>query len=160
MPAGAGLWPAFWALGNGKWPDCGEIDIMENIGDPTWTSAAMHGPGYFGNTPIIKRATFTADNDITKWHIYSVDWTENTLVYKIDGNPFYTVTKEMIEHYGPWAFSNPKFIILNMALGGDYPAKVNNTTQPYNGIPQQTFDKIKSGKAKMLVDWVLVTRNK
>lgn len=58
MPAGAGLWPAFWALGEGKWPDCGEIDIMETVGDSSWVSHALHGPGYFGNTPIVYRASF------------------------------------------------------------------------------------------------------
>lgn len=46
MTGGAGLWPAFWALGNGKWPDCGEIDVMETVGDPTWFSNALHGPGF------------------------------------------------------------------------------------------------------------------
>lgn len=58
MPAGAGLWPAFWALGEGKWPDCGEIDIMENVGDSSWVSHALHGPGYFGNTPLSHREFF------------------------------------------------------------------------------------------------------
>ena len=100
------------------------------------------------------------NNDITHWHIYAVDWTQDSMVFKIDGKVFYTVTRQMIAHYGPWAFSNNKFVILNMALGGDYPAKVNNTTQPYNGIPQSTVDQIKAGKAKMLVDWVLVTQAK
>ena len=57
LAPGAGLWPAFWALGNGRWPDTGEIDVMENVGDPGWTSVALHGPGYFGDTPLVKRAT-------------------------------------------------------------------------------------------------------
>lgn len=38
------FWPAFWALGDGRWPDTGEIDLMENV-DPAWTSVALHGPG-------------------------------------------------------------------------------------------------------------------
>ena len=46
VDGGAGLWPAFWALGaEGQWPDSGEIDIMENVGEPDWVSAALHGPG-------------------------------------------------------------------------------------------------------------------
>ena len=55
LAAGAGLWPAFWALGDGRWPDTGEIDIMENVGDAAWTSVALHGPGYSGNTPLVMR---------------------------------------------------------------------------------------------------------
>ena len=58
MSGGAGFWPAFWALGNGKWPDCGEIDVMETIGDSSWISNALHGPNYFGNTPLVYRHSF------------------------------------------------------------------------------------------------------
>src|SRR5947207_422417 len=76
LAAGAGLWPAFWALGDGRWPDTGEIDVMENVGEASWTSVALHGPGYFGNTPLVKRAPV----DITGWHVYSVDWTPDLLV--------------------------------------------------------------------------------
>jgi beta-glucanase (GH16 family) len=157
LPAGAGSWPAFWALGNGKWPDCGEIDVMENIGDPTWVSAALHGPGYFGNTPIIKKFTLKADKDITQWHVYSVDWDATSLTFKVDGQEYYKVTKPMIEVYGRWAYDNPKYLIVNLALGGAYPAKVNGATSPYNGIPQATVNDIKAGNGKVLVDWVKVT---
>ena len=73
MEAGAGLWPAFWALGNGNWPACGEIDIMETVGDSSWVSNALHGPGYFGNTPLAYRAFFPAGIDVTQWHTYSLE---------------------------------------------------------------------------------------
>jgi beta-glucanase (GH16 family) len=159
MTGGAGLWPAFWALGNGKWPDCGEIDVMETVGDPTWFSNALHGPGYFGNTPLTYRFHFAPNTDVTQWHVYSVDWTANSLVFKIDGIITYTVTRAMIEHYGRYAFDNAKFIILNFALGGGYPNGVNKVKEPYFGISQSTVDKIKAGEAKVLVDWVLVTKS-
>jgi len=158
MPAGAGLWPAFWALGEGKWPDTGEIDMMENIGDSSWVSHALHGPGYSGNTPITHRSKFAAGADITQWHIYAVTWTTDSLTFSIDDNVTYTVTRAMIEKYGKWAYDNPKFIILNFALGGGYPNGVNKVTVPYFGLPQSTVDKIKAGQAAMLVDWVLVTK--
>ncbi|HVW14139.1 MAG TPA: glycoside hydrolase family 16 protein [Mucilaginibacter sp.] len=158
IASGAGMWPAFWALGNGNWPDCGEIDMMETVGDSSWISNAMHGPNYFGNTPLAYRYHFPHNENVEQWHVYSVDWTPDKMVFKTDGVVTYTVTKAMVEKYGRWAFDNPKFIILNFALGGGYPNGVNKITSPYFGISQATVDKIKAGKAKVLVDWVLVTR--
>ena len=158
MEAGAGLWPAFWALGNGNWPACGEIDVMETVGDSSWVSNALHGPGYFGNTPLVYRAFFPAGIDVTQWHVYSVDWTPDHIIFKVDEKVTYKVTRAMVERYGHWAFDNPKFIILNFALGGGYPGGVNKVKEPYFGISQSTVDKIKAGKAKVLVDWVLITK--
>jgi beta-glucanase (GH16 family) len=160
IASGAGMWPAFWALGEGNWPDCGEIDMMETVGDSSWISNALHGPKYFGNTPLAYRYFLPHKQNVDQWHIYSVDWTPDKLVFKTDGVITYTVTKAMVEKYGRWAFGNPKFIILNFALGGGYPNGVNKITSPYFGISQATVDKIKAGKAKVLVDWVLVTRGK
>jgi len=158
MTGGAGLWPAFWALGNGRWPDCGEIDMMETVGDASWFSNAMHGPGYFGNTPLTYRYHFPQGTDVEQWHVYSVDWTPDSMIFKIDGAVTYTVTRAQVEHYGRWAFDNPKFIILNFALGGGYPNGVNKIKAPYFGISQETVDKIKAGNARVWVDWVLVTK--
>jgi beta-glucanase (GH16 family) len=158
VTGGEGLWPAFWALGNGNWPDCGEIDIMETVGDASWTSNALHGPGYFGNTPLVYRATLPKGADASQWHIYSVDWTADSIIFKIDGKATYTVTKQMVEKYGKWAFDNPKFLILNFALGGGYPNGVNKITQPYFGLSQAAVNKIKAGNAKVYVDWVLITK--
>ncbi|MBK0378303.1 glycoside hydrolase family 16 protein [Mucilaginibacter segetis] len=158
LTAGAGLWPAFWALGKGKWPDCGEIDVMETVGDSSWTSNALHGPGYFGNTPLAYRAFFPKGFDVSQWHIYSVDWTKDSIIFKVDDRVTYTVTRAMVEKYGRWAFDNPKFLILNFALGGGYPNGVNKVTKPYFGLSQSSVDKIRAGQAKVYVDWVLVTK--
>lgn len=158
LPAGTGFWPAFWALGKGKWPDCGEIDIMENVGEPDWISAAIHGPGYFGETPIVNKIYLKGGKDISQWHVYTVDWAENTMIFKIDGEMYYRVTRPMIENYGKWAFDNPKFLILNLALGGAYPAKINGVKSPYNGLPDATVNLIKAGKGKVLIDWVKITK--
>jgi hypothetical protein len=65
----------------------------------------------------------------------------------------------MVEQYGRWAYDEPKFLILNVALGGNYPQAVNHATTPYPGLPQATVDLIKAGKATMMVDWVKVIRN-
>lgn len=157
LTSGAGLWPAFWALGAGRWPDTGEMDIMENVGDPTWTNFALHGPGYSGNTPLVSRQHFARGGDITGWHVYSMDWTSDSLVFKVDDVEEYRVTRAMVEKHGRWAYDNPKFLIINLALGGQYPQAVNKVAQPYLGLPQATVDLIAADKAVMIVDWVRVT---
>jgi len=158
LPAGAGLWPAFWVLGTGDWPATGEIDVMENVGDPSWISAAMHGPGYSGNTPLVRRDVFPPGQDATGWHVYSVDWTANTIVFHVDDREIYRVTRAMVERYGHWAFDNPKYLILNLALGGGYPQGVNGATTPYHGLPASTVQHIQSDSVSVLVDWVRVTQ--
>lgn len=154
LASGAGLWPAFWALGNGRWPDTGEIDVMENVGDSSWTSVALHGPGYFGDTPLVRRAPV----DATGWHVYSVDWTADLLVFRIDGREIYRVAKADVEKYGRWAFDNPKHLIVNLALGGTYPHGVNKVEAPYPGLSDATVAAIRSEKVSILVDWVRVTQ--
>jgi beta-glucanase (GH16 family) len=158
LTAGDGLWPAFWTLGAGRWPDTGEMDIMENVGDRSWTNVAVHGPGYSGNTPLVSRFHFPASTDITAWHVYSMDWTRDALAFRIDGDEFYRATREMVEKYGQWAYDNPKFLILNFALGGSYPQSVNHATTPYPGLPDATVDLLKADRAIMLVDWVKVEK--
>lgn len=157
LPAGSGLWPAFWILGDGDWPAIGEIDVMENTGDRDWVSAALHGPGYFGDTPMVNRGYFPQGQDITGWHVYAVAWSSEALVFTIDDHVVYRVSRAMVEHYGAWAFDNPKYLILNLALGGAYPQKINGVRAPYPGLPQPTVDAIRRGEAEVLVDWVRVT---
>jgi beta-glucanase (GH16 family) len=157
LPAGSGLWPAFWALGNGDWPATGEIDIMENVGEPDWTSVALHGPGYSGETPLVNKFYFPRGQGADGWHVYSVDWTAKGFVFKVDGLVTYRATRTMIEHYGRWAYDNPKFLIFNLALGGAYPVKTNGVKSPYPGIPLATVKRIKADQVKVLVDWVRVT---
>jgi cephalosporin-C deacetylase-like acetyl esterase/beta-glucanase (GH16 family) len=160
LPAGDGLWPAFWILGAGPWPATGEIDVMENVGDPRWVSAAVHGPGYSGNTPLVRRDTFPAGQDITGWHVYSVDWRPDAMIFRVDDREFYRVTKAMVAPYGRWAYDNPKYLILNLALGGGYPRGVNGTKgPPYVGLPDATVKKIRADSATVLVDWVRVTQS-
>ncbi len=159
MSEGTGFWPAWWILGTGRWPETGEIDIMEFIGQKEWTNAAMHGPGYSGNTPFVKRDSFATKDPVTHWHIYSVDWRPDSLMFKVDGNEFYRVTRSMVEKYGKWSYDNAKFLILNFALGGGYPGGVNKVKEPYFGLPASSVELIKQGKSKIWVDWVRVTQN-
>lgn len=155
---GEGLWPAWWLLGNGNWPETGEIDIMEYVGEKDWISSAIHGKGYSGDAGLVDRLYFPADNDVTNWHVYAVDWTPDSLLFKYDDVLVLRITKPMTQFFGEWAFDNPKYLILNFAVGGVYPYKINGIKEPFYGLPASTFEMIKAGKSKMLVDWVRVTK--
>lgn len=156
MPAATGVWPAFWLLGNGKWPETGEIDIMEYVGERDWVGVALHGTGYSGETPLVDKHFFEAGTDVTDWHEYEVDWSADAILFKVDGKPTYRATRAMIEFYAPWRFDSPEHLILNFAVGGIYPLKTNGIKQPYTGVPQETVDRIKRGEIAMEVDWVRV----
>ena len=158
MPDARGVWPAWWALGNGQWPDTGEIDIMEYVGEADWTAVAVHGPGYSGDTPIVDRQYFPHGTDVADWHVYAVEWTPQYMSFQVDGRETYRATRAMIEEHGEWRFDTPKHLILNFAMGGAYPHKANGIDEPYPGIPQETVDRVRAGEADlaMYVDWVRI----
>ncbi len=160
LTKGSGLWPAWWLLGNEIWPTTGEVDIMENIGESDWANVAVHGPGYSGETPFVNRQYFNASNDVTNWHVYAVEWSPTEMIFKYDGIVMYKVTKTMINHYGKWVFDEPKHLLLNFAVGGIYPAKINGIKGKgvKYGLPESTAELIKNSKVKMWVDWVKVSR--
>lgn len=156
MPDAVGVWPAFWLLGNGTWPETGEIDIMEYVGEADWTGVALHGPGYSGETPLVNKYFFEPGTDVTDWHEYEVDWNADRILFKIDGRLTYRVTRPMVEIYGEWRFDTPKHIILNFAVGGVYPFKTNGISEPYKGLPADTVERITNGEIAMEVDWVRI----
>jgi hypothetical protein len=156
LPEGRGLWPAFWLMGGGSWPDTGEIDVMEYVGEPDWVSSAVHGPGYSGEQGLVNNLYFVDGVDATGWHVYTVDWASDRLVFKVDGAIIYRVTRPMVDFFGRWTFDNEKFLILNFALGGVYPFKSNGIQWPYYGISEEAMNAIKTDRAKVLVDWIRV----
>ena len=156
MPAARGAWPAFWLLGNRNWPDSGEIDVMEYVGEREWTAVAMHGPGYSGDTPFVKRFVFPAGEDVTGWHVYAAEWGKDAVEFFVDDRLVYRVTRAMVEQHGRWAYDEPEHVILNFAMGGTYPGGVNGIKQPYFGIPAETVEQVKRGELAMEVDWVRV----
>jgi len=158
LPAGAGLWPAFWLLGYGTWPEMGEIDVMEYVGETDWVSGAAHGPGYFGEAGLVNKLFLPTGNHATNWHVYAVDWAPNRLIFTVDDIIYYRITRPMVDFFGPWVFDNRKFLILNFALGGTYPFKTNGVKTPYYGLPESTVHLIRQDQVQMMVDWVRVTR--
>lgn len=87
-----------------------------------------------------------------------MDWTPDSLLFKYDNIVMFRVNRQMLEHYGKWSFNNKKFLILDYALGGAYPIKLNGVKEPYYGMPSSTVDLIKNNQSKMLIDWIKVTQ--
>jgi beta-glucanase (GH16 family) len=159
LPVGAGLWPAFWMLGSDigsvGWPNCGELDIMENVGYSNWYSGALHGPGYSGGSPI-DAGRFYPSSSTSNFHTYRAEYSPSDIKWYIDDKLVRTVTKGEVTARGAWVYDKQFFIILNLAVGGDYPRGVNGASTPYIGVPQATADLIKKTPQTMEVDWVRV----
>lgn len=120
LPEGGGTWPAIWTLGANidevGWPACGEIDIMEYVGNnPNVISAAIHTPSSSGATE--NTMTTTVDNVSSTFHIYSVNWSENEISFLVDDKIYYTY-KPDVKNAETWPFDSEQFIILNIAMGG------------------------------------------
>jgi beta-glucanase (GH16 family) len=144
LPTGQGLWPAFWMLGSDfptvAWPACGELDIMENKGSTSLaTSSAIHGPGYSGNTPFQRLSQLPGGGVTTDFHTYAVEWDAETVQFSVDSTVHYAVSRASIQQYGNPIIGNSFFVILNLAVGGQF-----------DGNPQS--DAI--FPATMVVDWV------
>ena len=123
LPAGGGTWPAIWMLGSNyqtsPWPACGEIDIMEHVGNQlNKIFGTLHYPGHSGangngaNT-VISTAT-------TDFHVYSLDWSATSIKIAVDGVVFQTVAND-----SSLPFNQNFFIILNVAMGGDFGGAVD-----------------------------------
>lgn len=147
LPIGQGIWPAFWLLGANfeavGWPGCGEIDIMEYRGqEPSRIHGSAHGPGYSGGSALTQRFDLAAGKRFSDdFHTFGLEWGDEILVWTIDGTPYHTVTPNDLPAGARWVFDHPFFIILNVAVGGNFVGPPNAATQ----FPQT-----------MLVDWVRV----
>ena len=131
MPYGKGLWPAFWLLGANSntvsWPQCGEVDIMEYLGsNPTSIFGTLHGPGYSGANAITKNYTLSNNRFDTDFHIFGIEWGEDYINYYVDDVLYNQITPAKVP--GEWVFNQPFYIILNLAVGGNYPGSPNSET--------------------------------
>jgi beta-glucanase (GH16 family) len=147
LPAGAGLWPAFWAVGTNSdrltWPAGGEIDVMENIGsDPFKTYAVLHGPAVYNKYGYNLIAPKRSPSSLSRgFHVFGFDWSPGKIVFTLDGRPFSTRTARGLPAGAGWVFNKPFYLILDLAVGGNFPGPPNASTR----FP-----------ATMLVDWVRV----
>ncbi|MFN0068670.1 MAG: glycoside hydrolase family 16 protein [Limisphaerales bacterium] len=134
VPEGQGLWPAFWMLGADittvSWPACGEIDVMENIGrEPATVQGSVHGPGYFGSNPVGRDYQLPAGQRFADdFHLFAVEWETNRIRWLVDNQPFLTVFPQSLPPGGQWVFNKPFFLILNVAVGGNWPGSPDGST--------------------------------
>ena len=135
LPESQGMWPAFWLVGNNiatiNWPACGELDVMEHINGSNpgnegydWVQGSVHGTGLNGGIQY-HPAGFSA----SAWHTYGLIWTKGQIQYYVDNPSNVYATFTPATQAGTWPFDQgPQFVILNLAVGGDWPGSPNATT--------------------------------
>jgi beta-glucanase (GH16 family) len=132
LPKGKGIWPAFWLLPQsnvfGGWPKSGEIDLMEMIGHEANRSyGTLHfGPGP-GSTQLGRNYTLPSGVFNDEFHVFSLEWKENQIKWFIDGNLFSTYTNADVGS-NTWPFNEDFFMIMNLAVGGNWPGNPDATT--------------------------------
>ncbi len=109
-------------FGTVGWPECGEIDIMENVGnDPVVVHGSLHGPGYSGGSGLTSSFRNPSGQPFANdFHIYRIVWTPSSITWSVDGVNYATKTPADT-HGNRWVFDHPFFFILNLAVGGQWP---------------------------------------
>jgi beta-glucanase (GH16 family) len=124
LPSGKGTWPAIWMLptqwtyGNGGWPDNGEIDIMEHVGfDPGWIHGSIHTKLYYWQINTQKTAKIRIADAQTAFHVYTLEWSPNTITVGVDSTQYFSFTNEG-KGWQAWPFDKAFHLLLNIAVGG------------------------------------------
>jgi beta-glucanase (GH16 family) len=145
LPKGVGTWPAIWMLGTTnpfKWPDDGEIDIMEHVG---FDQGKVHGTVHtkkYNHSIGTHRRTYTMVPDCSEqYHVYSTEWDNDKVLVGVDGKNYFTFVNEH-SGYEAWPFDNPMHLLLNIAVGGNWGGQ--------KGVDENIWPQ------KMEIDWVRV----
>jgi beta-glucanase (GH16 family) len=157
VPEAQGFWPAAWLLGNNiatvNWPACGEQDVLERVDaakTPDWNEGSVHGPGFTGGSGLGTVFNFPTGQTAAQWHTYGMIWTKGSIAYYVDDpmQPYVTYTTSSLSTLSgaiwPFDAGQSSFILLNLAIGGDWPGSPNAST-PF--------------PSEMLVDYVRIYTN-
>jgi beta-glucanase (GH16 family) len=149
LPRGRGTWPAIWMLGDTnplKWPDDGEVDIMEHVGfDQGVIHGSVHCKKYNWVIGNGKTATTKVMDCSDSFHVYRLEWDNSTIKISVDSTSYMSFSNEH-SGYDAWPFDNKLFLILNIAVGGNW------------GGQQGVDDSI--WPQQMLIDYVRVYQRK
>jgi beta-glucanase (GH16 family) len=126
LPAGRGIWPGFWLLGGNidqvGWPQCGEIDVMENIGQhPAVVHGSVHGPGYSGQA-CVTASHHASGSLVDDFHVYSIAWDPGRIRWYLDDQQYAAVTPGDLRG-NTWVFDHGFFVLVNVAVGGPFPGR-------------------------------------
>ena len=134
LPEGQGLWPALWMLGANfdevGWPSCGEIDIMEALGQDTRRILGTAHYGVTGRSHAFQTDRYDLGRGrdyVDRWHVYSIEWSQNSIRWYVDDVQFHELTPADLRG-APWPFNKPFFMIFNVAVGGNLPGSPDATT--------------------------------
>jgi beta-glucanase (GH16 family) len=135
LPCARGTWPAIWMLpvDMKKWPDDGEIDIMEQVGaEPNLIYASLHTRLYNHTLNTQRSAQKLVPTSCTEFHVYQLDWRPDSITIGVDGNGILRVRNNVPGGKGAWPFFTPYRMILNLAIGGDWAAAkgIDNDAMP------------------------------
>ena len=157
VPEAQGFWPAAWLMGNNiatvNWPTCGEQDVLERVNaalTPDWNQGSIHGTGFTGGTGLGRTYYFPSGETAAQWHTYGMIWSPGSVAYYVDDptHSYATFTTSSIQPFpgAVWPFDDEQsnFILLNLAIGGDYPGPPDGST-PF--------------PSEMLIDYVRVYTN-
>lgn len=123
LPVGRGTWPAFWMMPKtaGTWPDCGEIDIMEEVGyNPNYVSSSIHCKDYNHIIGTQKTNEKLIPGAQTEFHVYALEWTDEFIRTFVDGVELFYFANDDKGNPDTWPFNVPFYLKLNLAWGGDW----------------------------------------
>lgn len=136
IPTAAGTWsaiwmmPGNWSFNDGGWPDVGEIDIMEHVGHNLGVvHASAHCKDYQWQAGNQKTAIMDVEHINTKFHTYTLDWTDEEMKISVDDSTYFSYKNEGLGE-SKWPYNKPFYLILNLAVGGAWGGIVDNLSFP------------------------------
>jgi licheninase len=122
LPCGRGTWPAIWLLPNGgRWPDAGEIDVMEMVGwQPQVVHATLHTAAFNHARGTQRGSEIRVPTSCSAYHRYQLDWRRDAITIGVDGHGYMRVADDQPGGAAAWPFTRPYELILNLAIGGDW----------------------------------------